>query len=58
MMKNNQHVKGLNMTVAFARFSVAFEDTILMDLEEGLASGYAEGDKIWIGYYGFKGTIK
>lgn len=52
------HKNGINIEVAFANDPRAFEDTILVDYDDAKALGWLEGNKTWLGLYGFKGAVK
>jgi len=52
------HKNGINVEVAFANDPRAFEDTILVDYDDAKALGWLEGNKTWLGLYGFKGAVK
>lgn len=52
------HKIGINLPVAFVNDVRAWEDTILVDKEIALALGWDEGNKSWLGLYGFKGAVK
>lgn len=52
------HKNGVNLQVAFANDPRAHEDTILVDYNDAQALGWLEGNKTWLGLYGFKGAIR
>ena len=51
------HRIGINLPVMFINDPGAFEDTILIDADIAKALGWDEGNKTWLGFYGFKGGV-
>ena len=52
------HKTGANVVVAFVDDPYAFEDTVFVDGNAARALGLKEGNKIWLGLYGYKGAAK
>ena len=52
------HKIGLNLKVGFMDHPHAFEDTLLIDSSLAQTVGWDEGNKTWLGLYGFKGAVK